>query len=84
MDPRVATPHEQMVWKERVIWTITIYVYSTQYFFLLFGLTARQDYFTHFEPSQSLSGARMGDPWEKPPNQPQAERSLFHMWLELG
>ena len=22
---------------------------------------ARQDYFTHFEPSQSLDGAKMGD-----------------------
>ena len=24
--------------------------------------TARQDYFAHFEPSQSVGGAKMGDP----------------------
>ena len=29
------------------------------------GFTARQDYFTHFEPSQSVGGAKMGDPREK-------------------
>ena len=26
------------------------------------GFTAHQDYFTHFEPSQSLDRAKMGDP----------------------
>ena len=31
------------------------------YFFFYLGFTARQDYFTHFEPSQSLGGAKMGD-----------------------
>ena len=46
--------------------------------------TARQDYFTHFEPSQSVGGAKMGDPWEKPPEHPQAELGLSHMWPELG
>ena len=41
---------------------------------------ACQDYFTHFEPSQSLGGAKMGDPWEKPEkNHPQAELGLSHM-----
>ena len=46
---------------------------------------ACQDYFTHFEPSQSLGGAKMGDPWEKPEkNHPQAELGLSHMWSELG
>ena len=30
-----------------------------------FGLTARQDYFTHMEPSQSIGGEKTGDPREK-------------------
>ena len=37
------------------------------------GVTARQDYFTHFELSQLLGGAKMGGPWEKTPDHPQAE-----------
>ena len=45
---------------------------------------ARQDYFTHFEPSQSKTGAKMGDPREKPPDHPQAELGLSHMWPDLG
>ena len=40
---------------------------------------ARQDYFTHFEPSQSKTGAKMGDPREKPPDHPQAELGLSHV-----
>ena len=50
-------------------------------FFDLFylGLTARQEYFTHFEPSQSLSGAKTRDPREKSPDQPQAERLVSHV-----
>ena len=36
------------------------------------GVTARQNYFTHFEPSQSLVGAKTGDPREKTPGHPQA------------
>ena len=28
------------------------------------GFTACQDYFTHFEPSQSLGGSNTGDPRE--------------------
>ena len=50
--------------------------------FLLFwemGVTAHQDYFTHFEPSQSLGGAKMGDPREKPHDHLQAEFGLSHM-----
>ena len=27
-----------------------------------------QDYFTHFEQNQSVGGAKMGDPQEKPPD----------------
>ena len=52
------------------------------YFFIFLfylGFTARQDYFTHFEPSQSLGGAKMGDTREKPPDHPQAELRLSHM-----
>ena len=35
------------------------------FFFFYLCLTACQDYFTHFEPSQSLVGAKMGDPPRK-------------------
>ena len=38
-----------------------------------------QDYFIHFEPSQSLGGAKTGDPREKPPDLPQATTS--RTWL---
>ena len=48
------------------------------------GGTARQDYFTHFEPSQSLDAAKTGDPQNKPPGHPQAELGLSHMWPEQG
>ena len=41
---------------------------------------SRQDYFTHFEPSQSQVGAKMGDPREKPPDHPQAELVWSHMY----
>ena len=41
--------------------------------------TARQDYFTHFESSQSLHAAKTGDPQNKPPRHPQAELGLSHM-----
>ena len=43
------------------------------------GATAPQDYFTHLEPSQSLGGAKTGDPREKPPGRSQAELGLSHM-----
>ena len=33
----------------------------------------------NFEPSQSLGGAKTGDPREKLPDQPQAELGLSHM-----
>ena len=46
-----------------------------------FGFTARHDYFIHFRPSQSLCGAKTGDPREKPPDQ--AELGFSHMWPEL-
>ena len=43
------------------------------------GGTARQDYFTHFEPSQSLDAAKTGDPQNKPPGHQQAELGLSHL-----
>ena len=43
------------------------------------GFTARQDYFTHFEPCQLESEAKTGDPRVKPPDHPQAEHGLSHM-----
>ena len=57
---------------------------STQIFiYVLFGvgvrITAREDNFTHFETSQSVGGAKTGDPLEKPPDHPQAELCLSHM-----
>ena len=45
---------------------------------------ACEDYFTHFEPSQSLGGAKTGDPREKPPAHPQAQLGLSHMWPDQG
>ena len=48
-------------------------------YIILFGFTARQDYFIRFEPSQSLCGAKTGDPREKPPDHPQVELGLSHM-----
>ena len=45
--------------------------------------TARQDYFTHFEQSQSLGGVKTGDPQEKTPDHPHAELGLSHMWAWL-
>ena len=47
---------------------------------------ARQDYFTHFEPSQSLGGVKTGDPRENTTEDiPQADFAcLTVMWRELG
>ena len=57
-------------------------------FFFFFGgggvVTASQDYFTHFEPSQSQGGAKTGDPRKTPTNHPQAELGLSHMWPLRG
>ena len=38
-----------------------------------------QYYFTYFELSQSLDGAKTGYPSEKPPDHPQAELDLSHI-----
>ena len=44
------------------------YTFSLFIFYLSF--MAHQDYFTHFETSQSLGGVKTGDPQEKPPDPP--------------
>ena len=49
------------------------------FFFLDLGFDLSQDYFTLFEPSQSLGGSKTGDPREKPHDHPQAELGLSHM-----
>ena len=49
------------------------------YFFFIWGFMAHQDYFTHFEPSQSLGGAKTEDPRENLPDHLQAELGLSHM-----
>ena len=49
-----------------------------------FFFLSRQDYSTRFEMSQSVGGAKTGDPWEKSPDHPQAELGLSQMWPELG
>ena len=49
------------------------------FFFFDLGFTAHQDYFAHFQLSQSQGGAKTGDPWEKPPYHPQADLGLSHM-----
>ena len=36
------------------------------------------DYFTHVEPSQSVVGAKTGDPREKPPDHPLAVLGVSH------
>ena len=43
--------------------------------FFLFVFMARQDYFTHFELSQSKGGAKMGDPEKK-------QLTTRRTWLE--
>ena len=63
---------------------IVLYELRTLSLSLYLGFTARQYYFTHFEPSQSQGGTKTGDPREKPPDHPQAELGLSHMWPELG
>ena len=62
-----------------IIWNQTI---------LYLDFTARQNYFTHFEPRHLWGGAKTVDPREKKNKQkkndhPQAELSLSHMWPEL-
>ena len=53
-------------------------------FFFYLGFMANQDFFTHFDLSQSLGGAKMRDPWENTPDHPQAELGLSHMWPEVA
>ena len=37
---------------------------------------ARQDYFTHFEPSQSVGGAKTADPEKKHPTTPKQNTAV--------
>ena len=53
------------------------------YFFFLICVTAHQDFFTHFEASQLLGGAKMEDLREKTPDHPQT-LGLSHTWPEWG
>ena len=48
---------------------------ATLVFFIL-DFTVRQDYFTHFEPSQSVGGAKTGGLREKTPDHQHAELGL--------
>ena len=48
-------------------------------FFFCLGFTVCQDYFTHFQQSQSEGGAKTGDPWKNTPDHPQAELGLFRV-----
>ena len=63
-------------------WLFCTYVCFSNYnhfIFLNLGFMACQDYFTHFEQSQYLGGAKAGDLREKSPAQMQAEIGLSHM-----
>ena len=59
------------------------FIYSSFYFLVVVvgegGGVVRHDYFTHFEPSQSLDAAKTGDFQNKPPGHPQAELGLSRM-----
>ena len=72
------------VYSYHILWNI---FQKITHEFFLWGqgrVMAPQDYFTHFEPSQLLDGAKKGDPWETPPDHPQAELGLSNLWPELG
>ena len=63
---------------------ISFLFFFFSFFFFFSGggggaVTVHQDYFTHFESSQSQGGVKSGDPREKTPDYPQAERGLSHM-----
>ena len=45
---------------------------------------AHQHYFSNSEQSQPLGGVKMGDPQEKPPDNPQAKPGLSQVWHKLG
>ena len=51
--------------------------------FSYLDFTACQDYFTHFEPSHSLGGAKTGDPREKTPDHPKQNLACL-ICEELG
>ena len=52
---------------------------KTAVHFFFIGVLWPVKIISHFEPSQSVSGAKMGDPQEKTPDHPQAVLGLSHM-----
>ena len=66
-----------------ILFFVVVVVFFLLLFFFCLGFT-QKNYFTYFEPSQSWGGEKTEDPHEKPPDHPQAELWLSHMWPELG
>ena len=62
-----------VIFRHSVAGMHNIFNYLHSFFFFYLGFMARQDYFTHFEPSQSQGRAKMGDPREKLHDHPRAE-----------
>ena len=63
----------------RLFYFYFIFLFLFIYLFII-GLTARQDYFTHFEPSRIENGRSP----RKTTWHPQAELGLSHIWPELS
>ena len=61
----------------------TLGIITVFFVFFLFGFNGPSRlfhlFYSHFESSQSIGGAKTGDPREKPPDHPQAELGLSHM-----
>ena len=58
--------------------------FSIIYFFVCLCFTACQDYFTHFEQSQSLGEAKMGDRRKKSNLTTHKQNLVCLMWPKLG
>ena len=54
------------------------------FFFLKFILRPVQDYFSSYETSQSVDGAKMGEPREKPPDTPASRTWLVSHMARAG
>ena len=63
-------------WGHKKGTTSYCFVHFLSEYFSDLGFMTRQDYFTHFEQSQWVGGAKMGDPQGKPPDHQQAEPGL--------
>ena len=70
-------PYQAKGWGGGGMGGIPVSVFPTFSFDL--GVTAPQDLFINFETSQSLGGAKTGDPRDKPSDYPQAELGLSHI-----